>query len=153
MDAITEAVERRRMNRREAIERIKAFRDYLCGGNPIWDVDECKEAFDMAIAAMGQRWIPVKTRPMDEEERAEWSEKLGYDIEYEEAVIYTSQLPEEKREVLICTSDEFIYIGEYEKWTWADGLGTWTESVEYRTISDVVAWMPLPEPYKEENKC
>lgn len=62
----------------------------------------------------------------------------------------TERLPEEKREVLICTSDEFIYIGEYEKWTWADGLGTWTESVEYRTISDVVAWMPLPEPWKGE---
>lgn len=62
----------------------------------------------------------------------------------------SEKLPEEKREVLICTSDEFIYIGEYEVWTWADGLGTWTESVEYRTISDVVAWMPLPEPWKGE---
>ena len=47
------------MKTEKAIERIKAFRDYLCGGNPIWDVGECKEAFDIAIAAMEQRWIPA----------------------------------------------------------------------------------------------
>ena len=47
------------MKTEKAIERIKAFRDYLCAGNPIWDVEECKEAFDIAIAAMEQRWMPA----------------------------------------------------------------------------------------------
>lgn len=47
------------MTNDKAIERIKAFRDYLCGGNPIWDVDECREAFDIALAAMEQKWTPV----------------------------------------------------------------------------------------------
>lgn len=60
----------------------------------------------------------------------------------------TERLPEEKREVLICTSGGSIYIGEYEKSTWADGSGTWTESLEYLMIHTVVAWMPLPEPYR-----
>lgn len=40
------------MSREEALQRITAFRDYLCAGNPIWDVDECREAFGIAIAAM-----------------------------------------------------------------------------------------------------
>ena len=47
------------MTNDKAIERLKAFQDYLCGGNPIWDVDECREAFDIALAAMEQQWIPV----------------------------------------------------------------------------------------------
>ena len=51
------------MKTEKAIERIKAFRDYLCAGNPIWDVGECKEAFDIAIAAMEQRWMPAADVP------------------------------------------------------------------------------------------
>lgn len=51
------------MKTEKAIERIKAFRDYLCAGNPIWDVGECKEAFDIAIAAMEQRWLPAADVP------------------------------------------------------------------------------------------
>ena len=51
------------MKTEKAIERIKAFRDYLCAGNPIWDVGECKEAFDIAIAAMEQRWISAADVP------------------------------------------------------------------------------------------
>ena len=33
------------------------------------------------------KWIPITSRPMDDEERIEWSEKLGYDIEYDDAII------------------------------------------------------------------
>lgn len=51
------------MKTEKAIERIKAFRDYLCAGNPIWDVGECKEAFDIVIAAMEQRWLPAADVP------------------------------------------------------------------------------------------
>ena len=48
------------------------------------------------------KWIPIKTRPMDDEERKEWSDRWGYDLEDDEAVMYVSQLPDDGQEVLIC---------------------------------------------------
>lgn len=88
-------------------------------------------------------WIPVKMRPMNEKERAEWSEKLGYDIEYEDAVIFDCPMPEDGQEILV----------SYRKWMSMDkceiddgcygleGNGDW---------EDVIAWMPLPEPWRKE---
>jgi hypothetical protein len=131
------------MTNDKAIERLKAFRDYLCGGNPIWDVDECREAFDIALAAMEQKWIPIKTRPMDAEERAEWSEKLGYDIEYEDAVIYTSQLPDDGQEVFTCSRWGNVRIDKFEN---DPDYGCSFE--ENGDMDGIVAWMPLPEPWK-----
>jgi hypothetical protein len=106
-------------------------------------------ALEMATTALEEqetgKWNPLKTRPMDEEEREEWSSKLGYKLEDYEAVIYMPPLPDEGQEVLIClrngsrktdtfTEDEYGgYFFEYD-------------------IDKVVAWMPLPEPWKgEEN--
>lgn len=40
------------MTRKEAIERIKSYKRYLMGGNPIWSVEEVAKAFDMAIEAL-----------------------------------------------------------------------------------------------------
>lgn len=88
-------------------------------------------------------WTPVKMRPMDEEERAYWSDHYGYDIEYEDAVIFDCQMPEDGQEILV----------SYRKWIAMDkceidggcygleGNGDW---------EDVVAWMPLPKPWKGE---
>ena len=51
------------MSREEAIQKVTAFRNYLMAGNPIWDVDEVREAFNMAIEALAidpvkhGRWI------------------------------------------------------------------------------------------------
>ena len=59
----------------------------------------------------------------------------------------SERLPEEKKEVLI-SADGDLYIAEYEI---DHGKGYWSEVVEYRNVTDVDAWMPLPEPYKEEN--
>lgn len=59
----------------------------------------------------------------------------------------SERMPEEKKEVLI-SADGDLYIAEYEI---DHGKGYWSEVVEYRNITDVDAWMPLPEPYKEEN--
>ena len=92
-----------------------------------------------------QRWIPIKTRPMDEEERAEWSEKLGYDIEYEEAVIYTSQLPDDGQEVLTCSRYGTVRIDRFEN---DPDYGCSFE--ENGDMDGIVAWMPLPDPWKGE---
>lgn len=91
------------------------------------------------------KWIMVKSRPMDEEERKEWSERIGYDLQDDEAVIYTSELPDDGQEVIVCS-----------KWghVWLD---TFSNDPDYGVgfegngdMDGIVAWMPLPEPPKEE---
>lgn len=60
----------------------------------------------------------------------------------------TEGLPEEKKQVLVCDDGGFIYTAEGE--TRSDGEWQWYESAEYRPMEDVVAWMPLPDPWKGE---
>ena len=91
-----------------------------------------------------QKWILVESRPMDNEERLEWSEKLGYDIEYNEAFIYTSQLPDDGQKVLVCGRYGRIWIDKFEN---DPDYGCSFE--ENGDMDGIVAWMPLPEPPKE----
>ncbi len=87
-------------------------------------------------------WIPIKSRPMDEDEREEWSDKLGYELEDYEAVIYVSPLPDDGQDVLICLRGGDIRIDTFEE----DDCGCYF--CEYGgEMNGVVAWMPLPEPY------
>lgn len=92
-----------------------------------------------------QRWIPLRSRPMDSEEREYWSEKLGYDIEYNEAVIYTSQLPDDGQEVLTCSRYGTVGIDKFEN---DPNYGCYFE--ENGDMDGIVAWMPLPKPWKGE---
>lgn len=61
----------------------------------------------------------------------------------------SDRLPEEGIEVLITTEGNQVYISEYEM---IDGRPFWYDFFEYVTIREVIAWMPLPEPYKQEDK-
>lgn len=110
------------MTNDKAIERIKAFRDYLCGGNPIWDVGECREAFDIALAAMEQKWIPVSERLPNQNER--------FLVQYEDGGI----------DVARCSDVNPFWTNLKTDWHW---VGT----VQF---AEVVAWMPLPEPWRGE---
>ena len=88
-------------------------------------------------------WIPVTSRPMDEEERAEWSAKIGYDIEYEDAIIYTSTLPDDGQEVLVCNEWGHVWIDTFSN---DPDYGVGFE--ENGDMDGIVAWMPKPKPYK-----
>lgn len=56
------------------------------------------------------------------------------------------QLPPFKTDVLACFDDGGILIADcYE----LNNKVWWEEPMEARNITGIVAWMPLPEPYKE----
>lgn len=91
------------------------------------------------------KWIPVKMRPMDSEEREYWEDQFGEKLEDEDAVLFDCPMPEDGQEILV----------SYRKWITMDkceidggcygleGNGDW---------EDVIAWMPTPKPYKGEEE-
>lgn len=101
------------MTREEAIERIKSYKRYLMGGNPIWSVEEVAKAFDMAIEALSAErtgWIPVSER-----------------------------LPLYGEKVIVCTRNNRVAMS----YCFVQREGFFSD------VQDcVLAWMPLPEPYK-----
>lgn len=106
-----------------------------------------KQAAD-AIEELSKRvpkWIMIESRPMDEEERRYYSEHYGYNLTDDEAVIYCCQLPEHGQEVLVCDKYGHIWLDTFDD----DpdyGVGFETNG----DMDGLVAWMPLPEPPKEE---
>ena len=122
-------------------EDILALRDCYNGFSDTYDKACIIGVIDEQPTIEERKWIPVKTRPMDKEEREYWSEQLGYDIEYEDAVMFDCPMPDDGQEILV----------SYRKWICMDkceidggcygleGNGDW---------EDVIAWMPSPEPYK-----
>lgn len=96
------------------------------------------EAFLIACKCIEKQmhsgWIPIKTRPMTSEECEDYGVDDGY--------IYDCRLPDGGDEVLISTK------WGVEKTTFYTDDGYYFE--QYEDDGDVLAWMPLPEPYKEE---
>lgn len=86
-------------------------------------------------------WIPIKTRPLTNEEKEKYA-YLGYSDE-ELDFMYDCLLPDDGEEVLITTRYD-----EVETDTFYHDEGCFFES--YCDEDDVKAWMPLPEPYKGE---
>ena len=92
------------------------------------------------VNAIPQKWIPVTTRPMTEEEKESHREQLEY---VDDAMIFNCPLPDDGQEVLIT-----VY-GETELDTFYNDAidGCYFEN---RDIEDVRAWMPLPKPYEPQ---
>ena len=91
------------------------------------------------------KWIMIKSRPMDEEERRYYSEHYGYNLADDEAVIYCCQLPEHGQEVLVCDKYGHIWLDTFDD----DpdyGVGFETNG----DMDGLAAWMPLPTPPEEE---
>lgn len=97
----------------------------------------------LPTAQIKPQWIPIRMRPMDAEEREYWEDHFGYELADEDAVLFDCQMPDDGQEILV----------SYRKWISMDkcevddgcygleGNGDW---------DGVVAWMPIPEPYKED---
>lgn len=106
----------------------------------------CMESIE-ALMAEGEiydieylRWIPVTEHEITEEER----EKEGYPSEW--VVHLDCILPEDGEEILITTKNGYV---EKDTAYWDDGCYL---DNGYDWVDDVVAWMPLPEPYKAESE-
>jgi len=74
----------------------------------------------------------------------EWSKKMRHVLSDEESVIYTP-LPDADERVIICTRGGWIDVDALCE----DNTGCYFD--KYGDVDEIVAWMPLPEPYKEEN--
>lgn len=89
-------------------------------------------------------WIPITTRPMTEVEEKDACERLGVDhLEDYEKRVFTCPLPDDGQGILISTHwgvslDECEIDPDYGYGL--ENNGDW---------DGVLAWMPLPEPYKD----
>ena len=111
------------------------------GGNPMaFSVKECIEIVQEVAKEYNGGWIPIKTRPMTEEEKEYYSEYLFEG----NGLIYECPLPEDGQEVLVTSK-----YGSVDKTTFYTDYGNYFEN--YEDYDEVIAWHPLPEPYKERD--
>lgn len=84
----------------------------------------------------GMVWIPVKWHEITEEER----EREGYPKDW--AVYIDCEMPCDEQEILVQTKSGYI------RWDVCYEDGEFGLDSGWDWIEDIVAWMPLPEPYK-----
>ena len=85
-----------------------------------------------------QRWIPVKWHDCTDEER----EKYGFSDDI--AVVSDNVMPDDNQKILVTTSHGYV---EKDVCYIDDGFSL---DSGYDWVDDIIAWMPLPEPYREE---
>ena len=90
------------------------------------------------------RWIPIKLRPGTDEEYEEFC-KYG-DCPREDFRVFECPLPDDDQEVLVTTRWGHVCIDIWHR----DVDCCYFET--YCDDDDVIAWMPLPEPYKKEGE-
>ena len=87
-----------------------------------------------------QRWIPFKTRPLTKEEKEEHPEWDG---------ILDCKLPDDGQRILVSVSVRGHESVQYDEFYTDDG--SYLDS-GYEIGTEATAWMPLPEPYREEQE-
>ena len=85
------------------------------------------------------QWIPIKWHDCTDEDR----EKYGFSNDI--VVVFDCEMPSDEQEILITTSHGYVY---KDVCYIDDGFSL---DSGYDWIEDIIAWMPLPEPYKEES--
>ena len=109
------------------------------------DRKNVQESIDMAINALKEKtpWIPLKYRPMDNDEYRAFRKEYG-EIPVEERLVFNCNMPDAGQEILITTKYGHIFLDTCVLDSGGYGLE------EYGDWEDVIAWLPLPEPYKKE---
>ena len=107
---------------------------------PYFGLDIAKKIVQEVAEEYNSGWIPIKTRPMTEEEKEYYSEFL---VECK-GFIYECHLPDDGQEVLVTSKH-----GSVDKTTFYTDCGNYFEN--YEDYDEVIAWQPLPEPFKERD--
>ena len=87
-----------------------------------------------------QRWIPFKTRPLTKAEKEEHPEWDG---------ILDCKLPDDGQRILVSVSVRGHESVQYDEFYFYMDDGSYLDS-GYEIGTEATAWMPLPEPYREE---
>ena len=100
---------------------------------------DTKSIIDMLedLPSAEPRWIPVKTRPMDEEEKRYWEEHYDYAFgEDYDGTMFDCPMPEDGQEVWVCSKCGNIWQDtcEVDVGIGLEDNGDW---------DDIVAWMPF----------
>ena len=99
-----------------------------------------KDLRNLPSAQPEQRWIPFKTRPLTKAEKEEHPEWDG---------ILDCKLPDDGQRILVNVSVRGHESVQYDEFYTDDG--SYLDS-GYEIGTEATAWMPLPEPYKEEQE-
>lgn len=130
----------RNLEHPEMFEPYIHFRDIIkaIDGTPTVPLPDFKEGYKQAIidgktnfSSPQGEWIPVKTRPLTEEEKEEYPDC---------SFMYDCKMPEDGQQILISTK----YGVEFDTCFADDGYYLDSD----RDWEDVYAWQPLPEPYE-----
>lgn len=116
-----------------------------------YDRDQYRRGYEAGWKARSEdvpQWIPIRMRPMTTEERKQFAEIYG--IEYcdtFEEETFDCPMPEDGQRILLSRSwGVDIDVADND----VDGEGFICYGLEGNGDWDgVLAWMPLPEPYKE----
>ena len=123
-------------------QKLKQY-DNFCGFlGCIEEYDEIIEKLEDELKKRKENenggWIPIKTRPMTEEEKEYYSEYLFEG----NGLIYECPLPEDGQEVLVTSK-----YGSVDKTTFYTDCGNYFEN--YEDYDEVIAWQPLPQPFQK----
>ena len=99
-----------------------------------------KQIKQLPSAQPDQRWIPFKTRPLTKEEKEEHPEWDG---------ILDCKLPDDRQRILVSVSVRGHESVQYDEFYTDDR--SYLDS-GYEIGTEATAWMPLPEPYREEQE-
>lgn len=125
------------MTRKEAAEKLTSLWYFLVNNDyPQKDLDALK----VTIKALEQtRWIPVSERLPEKKGTYLVTQKATFtDYVYISVVGYAHNLHD---------VDEYDF-ADKKRSGWYEYDSEWG----YRELDDVIAWMPLPEPYKAESE-
>ena len=141
------------ISRQAAIDAVKknTFRltfaeEQNCEGHVAWSANAVYSdvmqgaLLELPSAQPEQRWIPFKTRPLTKEEKEEHPEWDG---------ILDCKLPDDGQRILVNVSVRGHESVQYDEFYFYTDNGSYLES-GYEIGTEATAWMPLPEPYREE---
>lgn len=96
------------------------------------NTEQIRVAFNMAVKALQRDWIPFRQEQDPDTGLWEWAEPL----------------PEEGQGILTAIVMEGHQPIQFD-YFYSDGSGCWLDS-GYDIGAEAIAWMPLPESFKEE---